>query len=85
MFTEYLEAAHEGQHYGYGVAISRQKFGKLLYYHGGGVEGFTSSIQRYPEERLCIIVLSNMASYKPWELGDHIAADIFHAPMPIAH
>src|SRR5260370_37199124 len=69
MFTEYPEATHEGQHYGYGVVISRQKFGKLLYYHGGGVNGFSSVIQRYPEERLCIIVLSNLATYKPWDLA----------------
>jgi len=84
MFTEYPEATHQGQHYGYGVVISRQKFGKLLYYHGGGVEGFSSVIQRYSEERFCIVVLSNLAAYKPWELGDHIAADIFHLPMPTA-
>lgn len=82
MFTEYPEATHEGQHYGYGVVISRQKFGRLLYYHGGGVEGFSSVIQRYPGDRLCIVVLSNLESYKPWELGDHIAADIFHLPLP---
>jgi CubicO group peptidase (beta-lactamase class C family) len=85
MFTEYPEATFEGQHYGYGVVISRQKFGKLLYYHGGGVEGFSSSIQRYSEERACIVVLSNLATYKPWELGDHIAANLFHLPMPITH
>jgi CubicO group peptidase (beta-lactamase class C family) len=77
MFTEYAEAAHEGQHYGYGVVISRLKFGRLLYYHGGGVEGFSSSIQRYPQDRVCIVVLSNFDSYKPWELGDHIASDLF--------
>jgi CubicO group peptidase (beta-lactamase class C family) len=82
MFTEYPEATHEGQHYGYGVVISRLKFGKLLYYHGGGVNGFSSAIQRYPEKRLCIVVLSNLEDYKPWELGDHIAADIFHQPLP---
>ena len=84
MFTEYPEATHEGQHYGYGVVISRQKFGRLLHYHGGGVDGFSSVIQRYPEERLCIVVLSNLATYKPWELGDHIAADTFHLPLPTA-
>jgi len=77
MFTEYPEATHEGQHYGYGVVISRLKFGRLLYYHGGGVEGFSSSIQRYPNQRVCIVVLSNLATYKPWELGDHIASDLF--------
>jgi len=80
MFTEYPEATHEGQHYGYGVVISRLKFGRLLYYHGGGVEGFSSSIQRYPNDRVCIVVLSNFGSYKPWELGDHIASDLFSHP-----
>ena len=85
MFTEYPEAVHEGQHYGYGVVISRLKFGKLLYYHGGGVEGFSSSIQRYPNDRVCIVVLSNLATYKPWELGDHIAADLFSHPLPVRH
>src|SRR4029077_7965973 len=81
MFTEYPEATHEGQHYGYGVVISRCKFGRLLYYHGGGVEGFSSSIQRYPNDRVCIVVLSNLDSYKPWELGDHIASDLFSQPL----
>jgi CubicO group peptidase (beta-lactamase class C family) len=82
MFTEYPEPTCQGQHYGYGVVISRQKFGKLLYYHGGGVEGFSSSIQRYPSERVCIVVLSNLSSFKPWEMGDHIAADLFHQALP---
>src|SRR5260370_29205487 len=85
MFTEYPEATHEGQHYGYGVVISRLKLGRLLYYHGGGVEGFSSSIQRYPNDRVCIVVLSNLDSYKPWELGDHIASDLFGLPLSIAH
>lgn len=84
MFTEYPEAVHEGQHYGYGVVISRQKFGKLLYYHGGGVEGFSSSIQRYPDEQVCVVILSNLASYKPWELGDHIALALFSRPVSAA-
>jgi CubicO group peptidase (beta-lactamase class C family) len=81
MFAEYPEATHEGQHYGYGVVISRLKFKRLLYYHGGGVEGFTSVIQRYPDDRICIVILSNLDSYKPWELGDHIASDLFNQPI----
>ena len=85
MFTEYPEATHEGQHYGYGVVISRIKFGRLLYYHGGGVEGFSSSIQRYPKDRVCVVVLSNLDSYKPWELGDHIASELFGQPLPFSH
>lgn len=85
MFREYPEATHEGQHYGYGVVISRLKFGRLLYYHGGGVEGFSSSLQRYPEDRVCIAILSNFDSYKPWELGDHIASDLFSQPLSAIH
>jgi CubicO group peptidase (beta-lactamase class C family) len=83
MFTPYPETAYQGQHYGYGVVISELKFGKLLYYHGGGVDGFSSSIQRYPKERVCIVVLTNVGSLKPWELGDHIASDLFSQPLPV--
>ena len=75
MFDEYPEATYQGQHYGYGVVISRQKFGKLLHYHGGGVEGFSSSIQRYPNERACIVVLSNLSSFKPWEMSDPVLTE----------
>ena len=81
MFTEYPEATHEGQHYGYGVVISRLKFDRLLYYHGGGLDGFSSSIQRYPNDGVCIIILSNFDSSKPWELGDHIASDVFNQSL----
>jgi hypothetical protein len=41
--------------------------------------GFSSTIQPYPQQRLSIVVLSNLATYEPWELGNHIAADIFSA------
>ena len=60
-------------------------FGKLLYYHGGGVEEFSSSIQRYSQERVCIVILSNLATKKHWELGDHIAYDLFNQPLPAAN
>jgi CubicO group peptidase (beta-lactamase class C family) len=83
MFTEYPEATHEGQHYGYGIVISHLKFGRLLYYHGGGISGFATSLQRYPKDRVCIVVLSNLESYKPWELGDHIASDLFNQPLSV--
>jgi len=84
MFTEYPEAAHEGQHYGHGIVISRLKFGKLLYCHAGGIAGFCSSTERYPDDRVCIVVLSNVASYKPWELGDDLASHLFSNPVSAA-
>jgi CubicO group peptidase (beta-lactamase class C family) len=80
MFTIYPETtAYGSQNYGYGVVITH-KFGKLLYYHGGGVKGFESEIQRYPEENICIVVLENLDPTKPWDVADYIAAALFGQP-----
>src|ERR1700682_3291911 len=37
MFAVYPETLFQGMHYGYGVVIA-QKYGRQLYYHGGGVK-----------------------------------------------
>ena len=77
MFAVYPETtAYGGQNYGYGVVITH-RFGRLLYYHGGGVKGFDSSIQRYPAERSCSVVLENLDPSKPWYLSDHVASELF--------
>jgi CubicO group peptidase (beta-lactamase class C family) len=82
MFAVYSETtAYGGQNYGYGVVITH-RFGKLLYYHGGGVMGFESSIQRYPGERLCIVVLSNLDPSEPWKASDRMASYLFGQPLP---
>lgn len=82
MFSIYpATTGHDGQNYGYGVVITH-RFGKLMYYHGGGVNGFATSIQRYPQENVCIIVLSNLEPVKSWEIGDHIASILFDLPVP---
>ncbi len=82
MFGVYPETtSYGGQNYGYGVVIT-QRFDRLLYYHGGGVQGFSSSLQRYPKEHVCIIVLANIDPFKPWNTGDQIAAFLFGQPLP---
>jgi len=82
MFAVYPETtAYGGQNYGYGVVITH-RFGKLLYYHGGGVTGFESSIQRYPEEHVSIVVLSNLDPSEPWKASDRIASFLFGQPLP---
>jgi CubicO group peptidase (beta-lactamase class C family) len=82
MFAVYPETtAYGDQNYGYGVVITH-KFGKLLYYHGGGVKGFESVLQRYPKERICIVVLENLDPTKPWDIADHFAAALFGQPSP---
>ncbi len=82
MFTPHVETPRKGLHYGYGVFVTEQKFGKLLYYHTGGVNGFSAVIQRYPKERVCISVLANMDEIRVSDLADHIAADLFDLSLP---
>jgi hypothetical protein len=56
-----------------------------LQYHGGGIKGFNSVLQRYPEIGLVIVVFSNMdsdsSSAPPtsWALGDGLAKIWFDA------
>ena len=78
MFHIYPETAAHGMHYGYAQVIG-ERFGHKLQYHGGGITGFNSVLQRYPESGLVIAVLSNEdvegspEPVKSWELGDGLA------------
>ena len=51
-FTDY------GHNYGLGWTIDTA-FGRHRIWHGGLINGFTSIISRYPEDRLTVVVLSN--------------------------
>jgi len=72
MFQIYPETAINGAHYGYGVVLT-ERFGQSLYYHGGGINGFTSAIQRYPKANLCVVVLSNDEDVKSWDVATSLA------------
>jgi len=79
MFSVYPEAVsqdpyHKTAHYGYGVVLA-ERFDHQLQYHGGGISGFNSVLQQYPEVNLTIAVLSNQDSSKltSWTLGDGLA------------
>jgi CubicO group peptidase (beta-lactamase class C family) len=52
MFTPVLNE------YGYGWIIAK-RFGRLTIGHGGGINGFSTFISRYPAERLLVVVLRN--------------------------
>jgi CubicO group peptidase (beta-lactamase class C family) len=55
--------------YGYGWMIE-ELFGRKLYVHGGLINGFSSIIMRYPEDRTLIVVLSNREEDFPGDLKD---------------
>jgi CubicO group peptidase (beta-lactamase class C family) len=77
MFTPYL------QNYGYGWRVAFT-FDRPMVAHAGSINGFSSHIRRYPaEDRVCIIVLSNVEGAPAVEIGGELAAVVFEkSPAP---
>ncbi len=62
--------------YGYGWFVTRQ-FGRRVLWHGGGTPGFAAALLRFPEERVTIIVLSNLENAPVLRMGNDLAAIVF--------
>lgn len=67
--------------YGLGWQIG-DRMGKRVRYHGGTLGGFRSHYVRFPDERLSIIVLTNLSSAKPDEIVWKIAAALIPGLEP---
>jgi D-alanyl-D-alanine carboxypeptidase len=74
MFTDY------GHAYGFGWHIGRQ-FGRRLQTHAGGINGFRSNIDLYPDDKLVIIILSNIENAPVEKIGHELAALQFGIPV----
>jgi len=59
------------QKYGYGIIIDEVK-GHAFHGHGGGINGFNTSLMRFPDDGLVVAVLCNQNSGAP----DRIARDL---------
>ena len=57
MFTSYGEVAGRGSGYGWGMG---ELVGRKFQGHSGRINGFYAQVGRVPEERVTVIVLSNM-------------------------
>lgn len=53
-------------------------YGKPVAEHDGGIFGYTSTIKRFPEDDVVIIVLSNSSSPKTAEIANNLAAIVFN-------
>lgn len=62
--------------YGYGWFVARQS-GRRLIWHGGGTPGFAAVLLRFPEERVTVIVLSNLENAPVLRMGNDLAAIVF--------
>lgn len=79
MCSVYPETLYQGMHCGYAVVLA-ERFGHQLQYHGGGISGFQTVLQRYPEEGLVIAVMANVESDETLlGLGDGLAQISFSA------
>ena len=58
--------------YGFGWAQSEQR-GEPVIEHGGSWQGFRAAIARYPEQRLAVAVLANLAPSEPQAMAHEIA------------
>jgi len=67
MFTDY------GHGYGFGWFIDNQ-FGHQHIFHDGGINGFVSRFDRYPMDKLSVVVLSNDGAAPVGRIADDLAA-----------
>jgi CubicO group peptidase (beta-lactamase class C family) len=73
-YSRYLQV--NSNSYCYGLQYSKA-YGTEKYWHGGDHMGIGTYLQQFPEENLCIIILSNNESVDQYRLGDTIA-DMIH-------
>ncbi len=64
------------QDYAFGLSVSANHGFKIIE-HGGGIEGFSTQLSYYPDDKLVIIVLGNIVGRFPSEIAAKLG-DIVH-------
>jgi CubicO group peptidase (beta-lactamase class C family) len=64
--------------YAYGLAVNQQHNRKIVA-HGGGINGFNTSLARFPEEKVTVVVLRNAdyGAHNPGKVSQDLAAILF--------
>lgn len=66
-----------GWYYGYGWSVGFDERGLAVTDHWGGIEGFSTNITRYPNERTTLILLSNQQESTIGTLRDVLTKRLF--------
>lgn len=77
-----VESGTTGQ-YGYGVVVGALQ-GHAQVAHSGGINGFSSWLATYPEDRLTVVVLTNNASGQAPVLGAALARLVLGLPAAVS-
>src|SRR5258708_7821911 len=59
--------------YAFGLAVETVGAHKVIQ-HGGGIEGFNTELEYYPEDKLTVVVLGNVNGMAPTEIAKKLAA-----------
>jgi CubicO group peptidase (beta-lactamase class C family) len=62
--------------YAYGWMVTTAK-GRKEVQHGGGINGFATEILRYPDQKLCVVVLCNVLPNNPGRVAHDLTAIAF--------
>ncbi len=65
--------------YGYGWMVGKYRNRRMMY-HNGMVSGFTATIRRWPDDRLTVIILSNMEDAVTPDIGDQLGEMVLGGP-----
>lgn len=77
-----INAVERGDLYSYGWFIREKQSGRpKAYYHGGGSFGVSALMARYPEEKLCIIILSNISVLPVNQIWSDIESIVLGKPF----
>jgi CubicO group peptidase (beta-lactamase class C family) len=76
MFTPFKDR------YAYGWSID-DKFDQPRHSHAGGIPGFVTFIERFPAEKLLVVVLSNFETSRVGNIGNDLAAIALGGPYVI--
>ncbi len=68
--------------YGFGWNIGK-RFDRRQISHGGGIYGFATQIARFPDDRVTVIVLSNIQSAPAGNIANNLSAIVFGAAYEI--
>jgi CubicO group peptidase (beta-lactamase class C family) len=68
--------------YGFGWGIGKAANGHRVIQHGGSWQGFTTYIARYPDDRLTVVVLCNLAGATPSYIAHRVAGMYEPALVP---
>jgi hypothetical protein len=65
--------------YALGVGVQTVN-GRRVIRHGGGIEGFNTELDYYPDDKLTVVVLANLNGKAPGEIASKLAAVVHGEP-----